>query len=168
MFAKRHCSTFALAASLTLGLAPHAAGAADVIATHRLGAALANDLVVAAVAACDKMGYQTTAVVTDIDGVDQAVLRGDGAGVHTQGSAHDKAYSSATFGLDTITMVERAKTGLGPIPMFAKLPNLLLADGGLVIKWKDEVIGGIGVAGSPGKDTDCARAALDKLRDRIK
>jgi uncharacterized protein GlcG (DUF336 family) len=66
-------------------------------------------------------------------------------------------------------LVERSKTA--PIaPLLAKLPNLLLFGGGLVIKLDDEVIGAIGAAGAPGADLDdgCAKAGLDKIRDRLK
>jgi uncharacterized protein GlcG (DUF336 family) len=39
-----------------------------------------------------------------------------------------------------------------------------------VIKIDDEVVGAIGAAGAPGGDLDdaCARAGLDKIRDRLK
>jgi hypothetical protein len=42
--------------------------------------------------------------------------------------------------------------------------------GGVVIKLGDEVIGSIGAAGAPGAklDDNCAHAALDKIRDRLK
>jgi uncharacterized protein GlcG (DUF336 family) len=114
-----------------------------------------------AVAACARQGYSETAVLVDVDGVRQAVLRGD----HTL----DKAYTAASFKSDTSALVERAKTV--PItPLLAKLPNLLLIGGGLVIKIDDEVVGAIGAAGAPGGDLDdaCARAGLDKIRDHLK
>jgi uncharacterized protein GlcG (DUF336 family) len=41
--------------------------------------------------------------------------------------------------------------------------------GGLPIKVGSETIGGIGVSGAPGGDKDeaCARAGLDKIKDRL-
>jgi uncharacterized protein GlcG (DUF336 family) len=142
---------------------------AQTLATHRIPAALALEAVGEAVAACARQGYSETAVLVDVDGVRQAVLRGDRAGAHTLDSANDKAYTAASFKSDTSALVERAKTA--PIaPLLAKLPNLLLFSGGLVIKMDDEVIGAIGAAGAPGGDLDdaCARAGLDKIRDRLK
>src|SRR5262245_52286799 len=98
---------------------------AQTLSTHRIPAALALEAVGAAVATCASQGYAETAVVVDVDGVRQAVLRGDWAGVHTLDSAGDKAYTSASFKTDTSALVERAKTV--PIaPLLAKLPNLLL------------------------------------------
>jgi uncharacterized protein GlcG (DUF336 family) len=42
--------------------------------------------------------------------------------------------------------------------------------GGVVIKLGDETIGAIGASGAPGAKLDdaCARAGLDKVRDRLK
>ena len=141
---------------------------AQTLSTHRIPAALALEAVGTAVATCASQGYAETAVVVDADGVRQAVLRGDWAGVHTLDSAADKAYTSASFKTDT-GAVEWAKTV--PIsPLLAKLPNLLLFGGGVVIKINNEVIGAIGAAGAPGGDLDenCAKAGLEKIRDRLK
>src|SRR5882724_10025336 len=116
-----------------------AVSGAQVLVTHRIPAALALEALGEAVAVCAKQGYAVTAVVVDADGVRQALLR-----------------------------VERAKTV--PIaPILAKLPNLLLFGGGVLIKFHDEVIGAIGAAGAPGGDLDenCARAGLEKIRGRL-
>jgi uncharacterized protein GlcG (DUF336 family) len=150
-------------------LAGSAPAVAQTLTTHRIPAALALEAVGEAVAACARQGYAETAVLVDADGVRQAVLRGDWAGAHTLDSAADKAYTSASFKIDTAALVERAKKV--PIaPILAKLPNLLLFGGGVVIKLGNEVIGAIGAAGAPGGDLDenCARAGLEKIRDRLK
>lgn len=121
------------------------------------------------VSECARQGYSETAVLVDVDGVRQAVLRGDRAGAHTLDSAFEKAYTAASFKSDTSALVERAKTA--PIaPLLAKLPNTLLFGGGLVIKIDDEVVGAIGASGAPGGDLDdgCARAGRDKIGVRLK
>lgn len=144
--------------------------AADVLTTHRLSAGLANEAVAASVAACAKQGYAETAVLVDASGVRQAALRGDGAGVHTLDSAYFKAYTSVSFKADGGALAERAQGNAALSNLLAKLPNLVLAQGGLVIKLGDEVIGGIGAAGAPGGQLDeaCARAGLDAIRDRLR
>ena len=150
-------------------VSPQAVAIAETLTVHRIPASLAMEAVGEAVAACKQQGYSETAVLVDSDGVRQAVLRGDGAGAHTLDSAYHKAYTAASFKADTSALVERSKTA--PIaPLLAKLPNLLLFGGGLVIKLNDEVIGAIGAAGAPGAELDdnCARAGLDKIRDRLK
>jgi uncharacterized protein GlcG (DUF336 family) len=42
--------------------------------------------------------------------------------------------------------------------------------GGVVIKLDDEVIGAIGASGAPGANLDdnCAKAGIEKIRDRLK
>jgi len=161
---KRFAAVMPLA--LCVAGSAHAEG---LIATHRISAALANEAVGAAVASCAKSGYAETAVLVDTDGVTQAALRGDGAGIHTLDSAHDKAYTSVTFKTDTGALVERAKSS--PVSVLtAKLPHLLLFQGGVVIKLGNEVLGAIGAAGAPGGQLDegCAKAGLDAIRDRLK
>ena len=75
---------------LMLGAAADAlaqAAGTGLITTQKLSAALANELVGESVKACAQKGYTVTAVVVDLDGVRQAVLRGDGAPIHTLDNA---------------------------------------------------------------------------------
>jgi len=145
------------------------ASQAETIPTHRIPAALALEAAGEAVASCARQGYRETAVVLDADGATIAALRGDGAGIHTLDSAHDKAYTAVSFKNDTIALAERAK-GEDSIAPLAKLPHVMFFGGGIVIKLGDEVIGSIGAAGAPGAKLDdaCAHAGLDKIRDRLK
>jgi uncharacterized protein GlcG (DUF336 family) len=143
--------------------------AQGLVKADRLSAALASEAVATAVDACAQQHQAVTAVVIDTSGELQAMLRGDGAGIHTVQTANDKAYTSVTFKVDTIDLVERSKHE--PVSTaFTKHPHLLLAQGGVILKAGDEVIGAIGVSGGVGHDydTQCARAALDKIRDRMK
>jgi uncharacterized protein GlcG (DUF336 family) len=142
---------------------------AQTLPTHRIPAALAVEAASEAVAACARQGYHETAVVLDADGTTIAALRGDGAGIHTLDSAHDKAYTAVSFKNDTLALAERAK-GEDSIVRLAKLPHVMFVGGGVVIKLNDEVIGAIGAAGAPGAKLDdgCAKAGLEKIRDRLR
>ncbi len=162
--------THALAAILALALATQTARADGPLTVHRIPAALANEAVAAAVAACVKQGYVETAVLVDADGVRQAVLRGDGAGPHTLDSAFFKAYTAVTFKAETTATIARAKDNPALTNLAAKLPNLVLAGGGVPIKLGDEVVGGIGASGAPGGDLDdaCAKAGIAAIADRLK
>jgi uncharacterized protein GlcG (DUF336 family) len=141
---------------------------AQTLPTHRIPAALAAEAASETVAACAKQGYHETAQVVDTDGVIIATLRGDGVGAHSLDSALDKAYTAASFKSDTLALAERAKgeDSIGPL---AKLPHVMFFGGGVVIKLGDETIGAIGAAGAPGAKLDdaCARAGLDKIKDRL-
>jgi uncharacterized protein GlcG (DUF336 family) len=142
---------------------------AQTLVTHRIPAVLATEAASEAVASCAKGGYSETAVVVDADGATIAAVRGDGAGIHSLDSAHDKAYTAVTFKNDTMVLADRAKTD-GPIAPLAKLPHILFFPGGVVIKLDNEVIGAIGAAGAPGGNLDdgCSKAGLEKIRDRLK
>ena len=78
-------------------LATLPASAQGLITKKRLSAALAMEAVMEAVEVCKKAGYAVTAIVVDNEGVRQAVLRGDGAVVHTLDSAYVKAYTAASL-----------------------------------------------------------------------
>ena len=163
--------TILVALTLANAVLVRPTSAADgLLSTHRISATLANEAVAAAVAACAAQGYGETAVLVDADGVDQAVLRGDGSGPHTPDSAFDKAFTSVTFKSDTLSMPARFASEPGPSALFTKVPHLLLLGGGVVIKSGDEVVGAIGAAGAPGGDLDdsCAKAGLAKISDRLK
>ena len=145
------------------------ASAQGLITEQRISAALVNEALAAAVATCVTNGNRITAVLVDIDGVRQGMLRGDGASIHTADSAFIKAYTAVTYREDTIILEEKLKNGQMSI-LQTKLPNVAVAGGGVAIKVNGATIGAIGVGGSPGgdKDTVCARAGIDKIRDRLK
>ena len=142
---------------------------ADTLATLRIPAALALVAAAETVSACAGQGYHETALVLDADGATIVALRGDGAGIHTLDSAHDKAYTAVSFKNDTIALAERAR-GEDSIAPLAKLPHVMFFGGGVVIKIGDETIGAIGAAGAPGAKLDdaCAHAGLEKIRERLK
>jgi uncharacterized protein GlcG (DUF336 family) len=143
--------------------------AQGLVKANRLSAALASELVTAAVDVCAKQNQEVTGVIVDISGVQQAMLRGDGAGINTVTTAYHKAFTAVGYKTDTIDLVERAKGGRVSSAI-VKVPNLLLAQGGVLIKAGDEVIGAIGISGARGNDIDtaCARAGIEKIKDRLK
>jgi uncharacterized protein GlcG (DUF336 family) len=151
--------------AMALGAAP--ARAADTLPTHRLSAELATDIAVASIAACTKLTYKITAVVVDADGVPIALIRGNGAGIHTVQTAQDKAFTAVTYGRPgsaTAEIFTKDPTN----GVIAKEPRILPGDGGLPIRIGDEVVGALGISGSPGKDEVCGNAALDTVRARLK
>src|SRR5438128_214592 len=158
--------------AFTLVGAATGAWAQGLVTTQKLSAPLANELVGESVAACAQKGYTVTAVVVDLDGVRQALLRGNGAPIHTLDNAFYKAYSAASLTLarkedSTKAVADRmAKNPATTVPQ-TPLPNVTYAVGGVTI-----MAGGhaIGVSGAPGGqfDEECARAAIAKIQDRMK
>ena len=130
---------------------------------------LAYEALTTAVETCARQGQHVSGVVLDPGGLQQAFLRGDGAGIHTVDTADYKANTTLSFPIDGVDLVERAKTRPPPGPI-GKLPRLLLAQGAVLIKAGDEIVGAIGISGARGSnmDTTCARAGVDKIKDRLK
>ena len=161
-----------LALGLSMAGAVHAQG---IVTTHKISAALANELVGESVAQCASKGYKVVAVVVDLDGVRQALLRGDGAPIHSLDNAYYKAYTIASLGLSrkdetTKQIADRmAKAPPSNVPR-TQLPNVTYAQGAVAIMANGETMGGLGVSGAPGGqfDEECARAALAKVKDRMK
>jgi uncharacterized protein GlcG (DUF336 family) len=85
-------------AAVLIGFGCAGAQAQGLVTSQKLSAALANQLVGDAVAACTAKNYTVTAAVVDLDGVRQAVLRGDGAPIHTLDNAFP-AYHRASASL---------------------------------------------------------------------
>lgn len=156
----------AVVALALTGLSAAPAKSADVLATHRLSAAISTDLVTDAIAACSKLGFAISAAVVDDDGVTQALVRGDGAGIHTMQAAHDKAYTAVTYGRPGSATLERQRNA-PPGGIIVREPHLVNDEGGVPIRVGNELIGAIGVSGSSGKDEDCANAAIEQVRGRL-
>src|SRR5438477_6220476 len=141
--------------ALVAGAAAPGVQAQGLVTTHKLSAALANELVGDSVAICAKNGYKVVAVVVDLDGVRQAVLRGDGAPIHSMDNAYYKAYTVASMGLarkeeTTKQIADRmAKAPPSSVPVFP-LPNITYAQGAVAITVNGETIGALGVSGAPG------------------
>ena len=160
--------------ALALGGAT-AVQAQGLISVQKLSAPLANELVGESVAICAQKGYAVTAVVVDLEGVRQALLRGNGAPIHTLDNAFYKAYSSASLTLarkedSTKAVADRmAKNPPSTVPT-TPLPNVTYAVGGVTIMVEGKAIGGLGISGAPGGqfDEECARAAIAKIQPRMK
>ena len=153
--------------------------AAEILTTHRIPAALANEAVSAAVAACTRQGFGVTATVIDVDAQRIAVLRGDTAGVHTYQASWGKAYTAVGFAPmlkvdnngDVAARVAQFSARQPPGTLAFQTPEgMIFRAGGLTIKYGDEVIGSIGVGGEPTAEADevCAKAGLDQIRERLK
>jgi uncharacterized protein GlcG (DUF336 family) len=166
-------STLALAvAAAVTASAGHAQG---VVNQPRLSAHLANQVVGDTVAICAERKYNVVAIIVDLSGVRQAVLRGNGAPIHSMDNAYFKAYASASLTLgrnedSTHAIAQRmAKAAPSNVPN-TQLPNVTYARGGIAIKANGRIIGGLGVSGAPGGqfDEQCGQAALDKIKDQLK
>lgn len=154
------------AAAAVCAMSATPAGAALIM--HKdLSLSVAKTIAEEAVAACAAKGYATSAVVVDRDGETIVEMRGDNAAPHTMENARRKAYTAMTFKQTTADYAKKLQDPNSVAHQQVTLPNVIAIPGGVPLKVGDEVVGGVGVSGSPGIDEDCINAALDKVKDQL-
>jgi uncharacterized protein GlcG (DUF336 family) len=158
----------ALALVLVLGL-PTAAPAQGVVSERNISLNLAWTIAEAALSTCRQNGFHVSVAVVDRSGEVRFWLRDDDARPHTFENSRRKAYTARTIGMPSgefakLTATEPARAAQ------ATLPHIIALAGALPIKVGDEIIGAVGVSGSPGGDKDeaCAKAGIDKVADQLK
>lgn len=126
----------------------------------------ARQLVDAAIAKATALHICVSVAVVDAEGHLKQISRMDNAGWFSPEIALAKARAATAFRRDTSELGQR----FGTSPFFAHALSpisggkLMLADGGLVVRRGDEVIGGVCVSGATvEQDLECARAALAVL-----
>ncbi len=150
--------------ALTLASAPCALAAQALLTEHNLSFAAAHDAATAALDRCRKNGNQVTVTVLDRAARTKVVLNDDGASPHTVEHSLRKAYTALTYRQPSGDYGKRATaspTGVGAL----HLEKVTTAEGGLPIYADKELVGAIGVSGSPGGDKDavCAQAGIDRI-----
>jgi uncharacterized protein GlcG (DUF336 family) len=115
---------------------------------------------------CKARGYATSVVVVDRGGNTVVALRGDNASAHTMENARRKAYTAMTFKMTTEDFIKEMATR--PVRREqTTLPNVIAIGGGVPIKVGNDVIGGVGLSGSPGVDEPCVMAGINKVKDQL-
>lgn len=150
-----------LAAAVCAGQAQ----ARDLLVRKVLPVEQARKAAAAAVAQCQKDGYRVSAAVVDTSGVLSVLIRADGAGPHTVESSRRKAYTAAslrrpTQALSDVIAQTPSAQGLRDMD-----DSILILGGGFPVRIGGDIVGGIGVGGSPGSQLDeaCARAGLKAI-----
>jgi uncharacterized protein GlcG (DUF336 family) len=128
---------------------------------------LAQTIANAAIAQCRSMGYKISVTVVDREGLPLVMMRDDGAGLNTPEGSDRKAYTARAFSQPSAAFVKRLQDRPDTIGSRHYSRVLALA-GGLPIKVGDEIVGAVGVSGTPGKDDDCSQAGIDKVADQLK
>jgi len=143
------------------------AGAQGVLTQKNISLELAQAIANAAIAQCRTMGYKISVTVVDREGLALVMLHDDGAGLSTQEGSDRKAYTARAFSQPSADFVKRLQDRPETVGSRHYRRVLALA-GGLPIKVGDDIIGAVGVSGTPGKDDVCAQAGIDKVADQLK
>lgn len=136
------------------------------LTTLQTGAALTAAQ--AALARCQKDGFTVAVAVVDRGGAVLALLRDPLAGSHTVQTAMGKASTAVSFRTDTTELATLTQAGR-PSSGVRALPGVIAVGGGMMIRAKGMMLGGIGVSGAPGGDQDdaCAKAGVAAIVDAI-
>ena len=158
---------FCLALPAAVAAVP--AVAQEVVTEKALSLDMAHAIAQGALEKCRADGNHVSVTVVDRDGLIKAVVRDDGSGPHTLVTSRRKAFTSVTFKQPSAVWAKRVLTE----PAVAGLKDTegtIALGGGVPITAGNEVIGAIGVSGSPGGDKDeaCANAGIQKVADKLK
>lgn len=156
-----------LAGFAVAGVLSSPAGAQGLVTQQNIPLAMAQTIANAALAQCSSMGFKVSVTVVDRDGLPIVMLRGDGAGLHTPEGSDRKAYTARTFSQPSADFAKRLHDDPNSAGSIQYTRVLALA-GGLPIKVGNDVVGAVGVSGSPGKDDVCSQAGIDKVADQLK
>jgi len=142
-----------------------------VLTQHNISVDLALDAAKAALEAARARGYPHTGVaVTNRAGQLLVLLRSDDGGPHLVDAARRKAYTAASMNARTSKASKAVDERSGePDPHLVYLNEVLIVGGGVPIHTNGELIGAIGVAGSPGSvhDEECADAGIAAIAARL-
>jgi uncharacterized protein GlcG (DUF336 family) len=149
----------ALAASgCAFVLTANAQLATQKVLTYKMVAAVAEG----AMDACLAMGYQVSVTVVGRDGLVLAQISSEGAAPHTMELSRRKAYTALTFHMPSANFEKH-----GGASQLEALPGVTALPGGIPIMSGKEVIGAVGISGSPGKDPECSQAGIDRIKDQL-
>lgn len=155
------------AATAALAFAPAAQAQ---LAVHKdLSYAMIKSIAEGAIEACQARGYHVSVTVVGRDGEIVAQIRGDGAAPHTMENSRRKAYTALTFGAPSAQFAGQVATNNPGALQRARLPGIIGIAGGLPIKAGNEVIGAVGISGSPGgNDEPCSKAGIDRVSAELR
>ena len=137
---------------------------AQVLMQKELSARMAMTIAEAAWTECTP---RVSVAVVDRAGRLKALIVGDGISPHNIELAERKAYTARTFSQPSADFVKRLTERPETVGS-RQYTRVLALGGGLPIKAGNEVVGAVGVSGSPGKDDVCSQAGIDKVADLLK
>ena len=142
-------------------------GAQGIVMQKNITLELAQTIANAAIAQCRSMGYKISVTVVDREGLPLVMMRDDGAGLSTPEGSDRKAYTARAFSQPSADFVKRLQDRPDTVGS-RHYSRILALAGGLPIKVGDEIVGAVGVSGTPGKDDDCSQAGINKVADQLK
>ena len=143
------------------------ASAQGVVMQRTLSLGMAKTIAEATIGECKEKGFHTAAVVVDRAGQVIVMLRDEQAAPQVGEMARRKAFTARMFRTTSLEFQKRTMD-----PAFAAQRNvadILALGGGVPIQIGNEIIGGVGSAGSSqDQDDACAKAGVAKVAELLK
>jgi len=154
----RHLTCTACAAIIAIP------AAAQTVTSHNISFDVAKRIADAALADCEARGGTVAVHIVNGSGNTVVSYRADHSRPHIYDVAYEKAYTAMSFQRATSGLEADAASGNAARAQQADFPNVVLLGGGLPIVIDDETVGGVGVAGLPGAQSEqCAQAGIDAV-----
>ena len=150
-----------------LGLAPTLASA-QVLHEANIPLAMANTMALTAIQTCKAAGTDVSVVIVDRAGAVRTLMRNDVSNPHNAELARRKAYTARTYRMTSLQFRDRSA-----MPEFAGqrlVADVIPLGGGVPITIGADVIGAIGVSGSPSQELDekCANAGIEAVKGQLR
>lgn len=128
---------------------------------YSLDSSTAHILADAAVLACQNIQQKIAVVVVDRGGNPLLARRNENVGPHNLAAAEKKAFTALSTRTATEVLHQRADEQK-ETKNLTTVSDLLLLGGGVPVRYENQVVGAIGVAGAGGAPNDhaCAEAAV--------
>ena len=156
--------------AFAISLAAILCGSADaqgLVTQRNLSLGMAKTIAEATIAECREKGFHTAAVVVDRSGQIIVFLRDEQAAPQVGEMARRKAFTARMFRTTTLEFQKHTAD-----PAFAAqrdVADILALGGGVPIQVGNEIIGGVGSAGSSQEQDDaCAKAGVAKVAELLK
>ena len=163
-------ATIALFATIAAG----AACAEPLPMQHFLPLSVAIEAAMGALEKCTKDGHHVSIEVMNHNAMVLVTLHHELATFHSAYSAHAKAYTVLSYSYSSgettsAAIAQRLTRNPADVARIQGIPGLILAPGGVLIQAGKQTVGAIGVGGSAGPVADevCAKAGIDKIKDRL-
>ncbi len=144
------------------------ASAQGIVMQRALSLGMAKTIAEATIGECREKGFHTAAVVVDRAGQMIVMLRDEQAAPQVGEMARRKAFTARMFRSTTLDFQKRTINDPTLAPQ-RNVADILALGGGVPIQVGNEIIGGVGSAGSSQEQDDaCAKAGIAKVADLLK
>ncbi len=144
------------------------AGAQGLVTQRVLSLGMAKTIAEATLSECKAKGFNTAAVVVDRSGQVLVFLRDEQAAPQVGEMARRKAFTARMFRSSTLEFQKRTAADPTLAPQ-RQVADILALGGGVPIQVGNEILGGVGSAGSTQTQDDaCAKAGIARVADLLK